>query len=70
MKLVWILFNILLDVARKLFLVVIAFYLVVAIGMGIYWVLFEAGAGLILAGITVLVIFVKVAGAAAGNAEK
>ena len=68
MKLLWLLFAILLELAWKLAMIAVAFYLVVAVAMGVYWVAFESGEGLILAGAAIVVI-IMVAGAAAGRSE-
>ena len=74
MKLLLILFVTIFDLvfryAFKLAMIAAALGLVVAIGMGLYWLLIESGAGLILLGITVLVIIMKVGGTAAGDSEQ
>ena len=70
MKLIWILFTILLDLAWKLAMIVLAFYLIVAIGMGLYWLFFESAAGSALIAIAVLLIIFSVIGATTDNIKE
>lgn len=67
MKLLWILFQILFNLAFKLLMIVAALYLIIAVIMGIGWILFETIAGWILLGVTVLVAVVMFAGVAADS---
>ena len=68
MKLLWILFLILFELAWKIAMIIVAFYLVVAIGMGIIWI-FTSKIGLTLLGIAILVIIMMIARSATGNTE-
>ena len=69
MKLLWILFIILFDLAWKLAMIFACYVAIVAVGMGIFWLFFESGAGPYLVVISILIIIGMVTSRSKRDAE-